>query len=281
MKKIVTMSALLLSIISSTASASVTSATTNISNVPIHASSNSSQIIWLVPTQNTLLPINSSTTNYYQINYDNTNGYIQKAYTLEGTQELQSQTTLTPSSSDTFSDNSPSDFESFKAMYLTESNKKSYKTYIELCKAFYRNYNFYYSTSTTMPPTLSNPRTDCSTYVSLVLYEYGKANNISSLMATFSSRKRSGVFNDIGRNLAKGKTDPNFTLVKNIQSASYGDILCYNGHVEIYAGQTVKGHAKVYNCGYTGAIRSSNLVTTASRNISELKYNLRVKTLSN
>ena len=85
-------------------------------------------------------------------------------------------------------------------------------------------------------------------------------------------------FNNIGKNLSKGETDEHFMLV-NPNDAKLGDILCYDGHVEFYAGSlTESGYSYVYNCGSTSAIRSKTLVTkAANRKLSQTTYILRLR----
>lgn len=75
---------------------------------------------------------------------------------------------------------------------------------------------------------------DCSSYVSWVLYEAGIPGFNAGL------QQSSGVFN----------SNPwNFTVVSQSE-AQAGDILVYNGHVEIYAGNNT-----CYNAGADSAIR--------------------------
>ena len=69
-------------------------------------------------------------------------------------------------------------------------------------------------------------------------------------------------------------------ITDNIPSTSQakaGDILCYDGHVEIYAGKFSGSRPMVWNCGSTSAIRSKSLITRSSKSKSKLTYILRVK----
>ena len=93
----------------------------------------------------------------------------------------------------------------------------------------------------------------CATYVSWVLQEAGYisdsehldgANNLRSLL------------------LSKG-----FKKIDNVSELQPGDILCYSGHIEIYAGD-----GTVYNAGSGNAIRSSS---PQNKGLSGLLFGLR------
>lgn len=94
----------------------------------------------------------------------------------------------------------------------------------------------------TIPNGILNGRTiDCSSFVSWVLYRAG--------FTEFAGhQKNSAVF----------KSNPwGWQTINSISSAQPGDILVYNGHVEIYAGQVSGSKAIVYNCGGNSSIKSS------------------------
>jgi len=135
--------------------------------------------------------------------------------------------------------------------------------------SFYVNNNFAYSQAggagRLVPPYDENGncrqkkvdghyRTDCSTYVSWVIYEFAKAHGYTDLQAEYSKQHSSYDFQQLGSNLKSGSKSgiyQYFELVqygipgnnfKNIQSKlQAGDILVYregNGHhVEIVAGE--------------------------------------------
>ena len=99
--------------------------------------------------------------------------------------------------------------------------------------------------------------------------------------AAFVKRYYKKVYGKNVNNLLYNRTPhtsgDSFVRVKTPQ---IGDILCYDGHVEFYAGKITSGNKpKVYNCGSTNAIRSKSLVTTAGRTTSKITYILRLKNL--
>jgi len=255
---------------SSFAATDVKTATSKVTNIPIQVSPTNPQVIGIIKESNVSIPVTSTSSSFYQVNYNDINGYINKAYTVEGAKEIESenQTTGNQTTGNQTTGNQTTG---------NQTTGNSLKYYMEKCKAYYRDNKFVYGYYGNIPAKLSNKQTDCSTYVSWVLYEYGKANNIKALTSKFKSKVRSYHFNPMGKDLAKGKKNAYFTLVKGIENAKLGDILCYNGHVEFYAGSVSNGKARVYNCGATSYIRSSNLVGTASRNVSKITYILRLR----
>lgn len=50
--------------------------------------------------------------------------------------------------------------------------------------------------------------------------------------------------------------------IKGIGNARAGDILCYNGHVEIYAGSMNANKPIVYNCGGNASIAAKETSTS-------------------
>ena len=165
---------------------------------------------------------------------------------------------------------------------------------IKNCKAYYTNNNFYYSTANgvrsipadkSTPDSLGRCYTDCSCYVSWCLYEYALANGKTDMKSYFSYQRNSATFASIGANggnsylsVVSKKTA---TANVNLANAKPGDILVSNGHVEFFNSYTTNSNGtvtlKVYNCGSTSSIQASGLTTSATKNISDITYILRVK----
>ena len=111
----------------------------------------------------------------------------------------------------------------------------------------------------TIPNGIINGKTiDCSSFVSWVLYRAG--------FTEFAGhQKNSAVF----------KSNPwGWPTISSISGAVAGDILVYNGHVEIYAGQVSGTKAVVYNCGGNSSIKSS-APKTSGHSINEIVKILR------
>jgi len=255
MKKIITSLIISTSIISSISFADTI--TTNIANVPIQLGSSTPQVIGFIENSNTSLSVISSTDSQYKINYNGTEGYISKNYATSTNSTNQQATSAS------------------KALSL-----EIYKYCIESCKAFYRDNNFTYGHSAAIPPSKSTGNTDCSTYVTWVLYEYAKANNNPSLLQRFSKREKADFFYAVGLALKNGSLDEHFVLVNGFENAQLGDILCYNGrHVDFYAGFIKDGFLRAYNCGDEIYIRSKTLITVGSKP-SNVSCILRLKELN-
>ena len=144
------------------------------------------------------------------------------------------------------------------------------------CMEFYKKNKFEYSqdggAGRLVPPYDANGncrqkkyngyyRTDCSTYVSWVIYEFAKAHGYKDLQKEFSRQHSSYDFQSIGQKLKSGKKSGfykyfelvqygipgnNFGKISNKIKA--GDILVYREkghHVEIAAGEG----KKVYSWG--------------------------------
>ena len=166
---------------------------------------------------------------------------------------------------------------------------------IKNCKAYYSNNKFYYSTAAgvrSIPADDSKPSgsynryyTDCSNYVSWVLYEYALANNNTNMKKYFSYQRNSATFASIGANggnsylsVVSKKTSASNV---NLSKAKPGDILVSPGHVEFFNSYSLNSNGtvtlKVYNCGSTSAIQTPGITTSATRNISDITYILRIK----
>ncbi len=156
---------------------------------------------------------------------------------------------------------------------------------IKNCKSYYSNNNFKYSLATgvrSIPADKSksynsNYYTDCSNFVSWVLYEYALSNGKTSMQNYFSYQRNSATFASIGAN---GGNDY-LTTVNGIANARPGDILVTNGHVEFFSSYFKNSNGtlsiKVYNCGSDASIRQPGLSTSATKYASEIKCILRVK----
>ena len=143
---------------------------------------------------------------------------------------------------------------------------------------------------------------DCSSYISWVLYEYGRRNNVPSLTNTFSGyQKNSGWFHSLAKELGKGKTNgyrQYFELVwlrgkhttdrSKIKSlCKPGDIFIYRegvGHVEIFVSGWSGNSCKIYNCGMapsgkydSGAPRSRNMGSSSGHGFWDLSAVIRLK----
>ena len=159
------------------------------------------------------------------------------------------------------------------------------------CKSYIAQNNFVYSLASgarTIPMDKSklyngNYCVDCSSYVSWVLYEYALINGKTNMQNYFNYQRNSSTFASIGANggnsylsLVSAKGNSNVDLSK----AKAGDILVSPGHVEIFNSYTKNENTvniKVYNCGSNSSIKYSGLTTSATKNVSEITYILRVK----
>ena len=161
---------------------------------------------------------------------------------------------------------------------------------IKACKAYYANNNFIYSLANgarTIPADKSklyngNYAVDCSAYVTWVLYEYALINGKTNMQNYFSYQRNSATFANIGANGGNAylsvvdKKDSNNV---NLSLAKPGDILVSNGHVEFFNSYTQNQNTvslKVYNCGSTQTIKVNGITTSATKNISDITYILRV-----
>ena len=101
----------------------------------------------------------------------------------------------------------------------------------------------------------------------------------------FSYQRNSSTFASIGANggnsylsvISKKTSASNVNLSK----AKPGDILVSPGHVEFFNSYSLNSNGtvtlKVYNCGSTSAIQAPGITTSATRNISDITYILRIK----
>ncbi len=105
------------------------------------------------------------------------------------------------------------------------------------CHDYFKKNNFYYVQGNEIPYPNKTKYTDCSAYVTWVLYEYGYTE-------FKGHQKTSEWFMDESNWKKYGWKKV------NLKDAEPGDIIAMNGHVEIYAGKE-----KAYSCGSTNAIR--------------------------
>lgn len=148
----------------------------------------------------------------------------------------------------------------------------------------------------------SRREVDCSAYVSWVLYEYGRRNNVSELTNTFKTyQKNSAWFHGLATDLKNGKTNgyrQYFELVwhtnRDTSDRSYiksicrpGDILIYRkkvGHVELFVGGWSGNTCQIYNCGIapagkynSGNPRTRNMGSTSGHGFWDLSSIIRLK----
>lgn len=156
---------------------------------------------------------------------------------------------------------------------------------IQNCKKYYATNNFYYSLASgvrSIPADNSKNYngqyyTDCSNFVSWVLYEYAQANGNTSMKNYFSYQRNSSTFSNIG--FAGGNSY--LQKISSLNNAKTGDILVTNGHVEFLSSYTKNTNGtlnlKVYNCGSNASLKASGVTTSATKYESEIKCILRVR----
>lgn len=158
-------------------------------------------------------------------------------------------------------------------------------TIIKNCKTYYAKNNFSYNLAAgvrSIPADNSksyngNYYVDCSSYVSWVLYEYALANGKTDMKNYFSYQRNSATFASIGANGGNSY----LKVVNGFSNAKAGDILVTPGHVEFLSSYTKNSNGtytiKVYNCGSDSSIKVAGITNSATKNISEISYILRVK----
>lgn len=159
---------------------------------------------------------------------------------------------------------------------------------IRSCKAYYANNNFVYSLANgarSIPADKTklyngNYAVDCSSYVTWVLYEYALANGKTDMKNYFSYQRNSATFASIGANGGNSYLSVVDNGSCDLSKARPGDILVSPGHVEFFSSYTQSGNTvnlKVYNCGSTSTVRVNGITTSATRNVNDITYILRVK----
>lgn len=141
------------------------------------------------------------------------------------------------------------------------------------CHDYIRTNGFYYSKWVEIPlDREGNKRVDCSSFVSWCLYEYTGG--------AFAETKGSYWFMDVAIALANGwPTDlPEITsewkAITN-HNLEPGDIMCYDGHVHVYAGTDGDGRRYVYNAGGDESIQDDVTIISESY-FKKSKYAIRI-----
>lgn len=146
---------------------------------------------------------------------------------------------------------------------------------IQKCKNYLKNHEYVYDMSYLKKIPLHHNEygtADCSSYVSWVLYESGYDQFKGDQWTSYD-------FGQLAQNPEYYEFD-NWEFFLGEQSPENlmkGDILVYTGHVEFYAGSMDGSKPRVYSCGSNASMGSENLVTTASRTLSQLKAVIRVR----
>lgn len=116
---------------------------------------------------------------------------------------------------------------------------------------YVRQNNYTYAQAGICLPNYKTRTIDCSSYVTWVLLEAGyRSSNFKEGMYQWSS-------------VTFRSNKDGWEVIKDISDAKAGDILCYDGHVEIYAGSMARADKPlVYNCGGNASIKAAE--TSAS-----------------
>ena len=96
----------------------------------------------------------------------------------------------------------------------------------------------------------------------------------------FSYQRNSTTFANIGAKGGNGYLSVVDSGTVDLSKAKPGDILVSPGHVEFFNSYTQSGNTvsiKVYNCGSTSTVKVPGTTTSATRNINDITYILRVK----
>lgn len=130
---------------------------------------------------------------------------------------------------------------------------------------YVRDNKYTYAQKGVTVPNYKTRTIDCSSYVTWVLLEAGYR----------SSRFYEGMYQ--WTSVTFRTNSEGWQVIKNISDAKAGDILCYNGHVEIYAGETNSAgtRAIVYNCGGNSSIKAIE-TSVSGHSTSQLLKILRV-----
>lgn len=265
-----------------------------------NGASTSYSIILTIPKCSSVTIISNNSNGWSLIKYNTTYGFVSRKY-LTTTKPVSHNPSSDTNSSSTSNlgntSSSASSNQNFTSSGLPTFTRSATNlmTIIKNCKAYYANNNFYYSIANgvrSIPADKSIPcgsygryYTDCSNYVSWVLYEYALANGKTNMKNYFSYQRNSATFKSIGDNngnsylsvVSKKTTTANV----NLSNAKPGDILVSPGHVEFFNSYTMNSNGtvtiKVYNCGSTSSIQASGITTSATKNIGDITYILRIK----
>lgn len=157
---------------------------------------------------------------------------------------------------------------------ITVASASSFLTTAKKCHNYLYSNDFYYSVGVEIPlDRAGNRRVDCSSYVSWCLYE--------ETDGAFSTSKDSDWFMQVAKDLLQEKTPDlsditsSWKVITNSADIKPGDIMCYTGHVHIYAGKSSEGSRLVYNAGSDDAIGDAISIISESY-FASCKYALRV-----
>jgi spore germination cell wall hydrolase CwlJ-like protein len=128
---------------------------------------------------------------------------------------------------------------------------------------YVRENGYKYSQAGVFVPNKKTKTIDCSSYVTWVILEAGYR----------SDNFKEGMYQWLSSTFYNNKEG--WTVITNIGQAKAGDILCYDGHVEIYAGSFKGTKAIVYNCGGPDSIKSEE-TSVSGHTILQIKRILRV-----
>lgn len=133
----------------------------------------------------------------------------------------------------------------------------------EAIHKYVRENGYRYSQAGVCVPNYRTRTIDCSSYVTWVVLNSGyRSSRFKEGMSQWSSS--TFIRNPEG-----------WQTIANISSARAGDILCYRGHVEIYAGSMNGNRPIVYNCGGNSSIAAKE-TSTSGHSINSLVKILRV-----
>lgn len=241
--------------------------------------STSYSIITTIPKNSAITIVSNNSNGWSLIKYNSTYGFVSSNF-LSKTK---------PDSTNLLQNTNASSLPVFVR------NSSNLIDIIKNCKSYYATNKFYYSTANgvrSIPADKSikygdynRYYTDCSCYVSWVLYEYALACNQTDMQKYFSYQRNSTTFKSIGDNggnnylsvISKKTSSSNVDLSK----AKPGDILVSPGHVEFFNSYTTNSNGtislKVYNCGSTSSIQVDGLTYSATKDIGDITYILRIK----
>ncbi len=156
----------------------------------------------------------------------------------------------------------------------TASASGSFLQTARACHDYIRTAGFHYSKGVAIPlDGNSSKRVDCSSFVSWVIYKYTNGR--------FSEAKDSNWFLGVAKALANGETPQmpeltsNWQVITDMSQLQPGDIMCYSGHVMIYAGVSIDGKPMAYNAGDNKFIQQVINPITEKR-FAQARYGLRI-----
>lgn len=120
----------------------------------------------------------------------------------------------------------------------------------EAVHKYVRENGYRYAQAGVTLPNYKTKTIDCSSYVTWVILNSGYT---SSSFKEGMSQWSSSTFR---------RNPEGWQEVKGIENARAGDILCYNGHVEIYAGSMNGNKPIVYNCGGNASVAAKETSTS-------------------